>query len=92
MMIDRNIDDPYSYYIYGKGYYEWALHWTGNNKIYLRNHLKEIQKTTKQGVGLYAGNKKLKLLDDIISKAILMTAVNSDNIPYPVLYGETESN
>lgn len=92
MMTDRYVDDPYTYYIYGKGFYEWALHWDGNNREFLRNHFSEIQKVTKQATELYPGNKKLRLLNDTIFKAILMTAVNSNNTKYPVLFSDTETN
>jgi len=89
IMRDKYTNDPYTYHIYGRGYYNWILHWL-RGKEQIRRALQELEKIIKQGAELYPSNKRLKELKDIIFKAILITAVNQEDVTYPVLYSEFE--
>lgn len=84
---DRFKDDAYTYHIYGKGYYNWILRWL-RGPIPIRTALLELQKVIEEGYESYPSNKRLKELREVVSKAILLTAVNTDNVTYPVLYSE----
>ncbi len=86
---DKYTNDPYSYHIYGRGYYNWIIEWLRGAEV-IRNALRNLEKIVKQGADLYSANKRLIELKETIAKAILMTAVNADNITYPVLYSEFE--
>jgi tetratricopeptide (TPR) repeat protein len=87
---DKYSSDPYTYHIYGRGYYNWILHWLSGPEN-VRKALQELQKVVKEGCDFYPNNKRLKELKEVVAKAILMTAVNADDIRYPILYSEFES-
>jgi hypothetical protein len=84
---DRYTNDAYTYHIFGKGYYNWILQWL-KGPLPIKTALQDLQKIVEEGCELYPYNKRLSELKDVVFKAILMTAVNTENVNYPVLYSE----
>jgi len=91
LMRDKYTNDPYTYHIFGKGYYNWILQWL-NGRLPIRKALQDLEKIVKEGSDMYPNNKRLKELKEVIFKAILMTAVENEEIKYPILYSEFEVN
>ena len=87
---DRRHNDPYTYNIYAKGYYEYSLKWAVGKRDLLKEYFSEIQKIIKQGLSLYPHDKKLQDINQTIVKAIMMTNVENDDIQYPILFKEVE--
>lgn len=89
LLRDKYNTDPYSFHIYGKGNYNWIIQWLkGSEKV--REALYGLKKIIEVGCDLFPSNKRLAELKDIISKAILMTAVNSKEVRYPIIISELE--
>jgi hypothetical protein len=89
-MSNRSNNDPYIYHIYAKGYYEYALKWANGNRMLLKTWFQEIHKVTKQATNLHPHDKRLKVIDNLIFKAVLMTQVDNDSVQFPVLLNETD--
>lgn len=89
LITNINNTDAYSYHIYGKGSYNWIIQWLKTPEL-VRNALKGLKKTVNIGCDQYPANKRLYDLNEVIQKAILMTAVNTPQIKYPVLHSEFE--
>jgi hypothetical protein len=79
-------NDPYSYHIFGKGNYNYIIHWI-QGKENIRAELKGLQNPVDQGCDYYPGNKSLNILKSALEKAILLTAVNG-TVKYPVVYSD----
>ena len=82
--------NPYSssYHIYGKGNYNYIIHWI-SDRDEIKNSLKELQLINEKGCESFQNDRSLKTLKDIIQKSILLTAVNGP-VKYPILYSEFE--
>ncbi len=85
--------DPYTYHIFGKGYYNWIIQWLRGPEN-IKAALQPLYKLLNEGSELYPGNKKIRELKETIQKAILLTAVNEvDGQPsFPVLYSEFDKD
>lgn len=90
LMKDRTTNDPYTYHIYGKGYYNWILFWLRDSEK-IRKALQSLEKIVKEGCDLYPTNKRLRELKDIIFRAILLTTVEGEEVTYPIIHSEFES-
>jgi len=78
--------DPYSYHIFGKGNYNYIIHWI-KGKENIRAALKGLQNPVNQGCDYYPGNRSLNILKAALDKAILLTAVNGA-VKYPAVYSD----
>lgn len=84
-MSDKGKDDIYTYYIYAKGSYEYALKWAMGDKSKLKQYLQDIYKITKQATDLYPNDKKLRELNEVIFTSVLK-AQTEEGAPYPIIF------
>jgi DNA replication protein DnaC len=87
---DKYNSDPYTYHIYGTGCYNWIVHWI-EDKEAVKDALNDLQKIIKEACELYPNNQKLKDLKDVIFKAILLTAVNTEKVNFPIVFSNLET-
>lgn len=83
---NTHYNDPYSYHIYGKGNYNYIIHWI-KDKQDKKAALRGLQNPVNQGCDYYPGNRSLIILKSALEKAILLTTVNG-HVTFPVVYSD----
>lgn len=77
LLEDKHHDDAYTYHIYCKGNYTYAI-----EKIKSIDEMKQefskLKKIVQQGISGHPNNKRLKHIQEVINKAYLLTAVAGD--------------
>ncbi|MDZ4810524.1 MAG: hypothetical protein SGI96_19980 [Bacteroidota bacterium] len=77
LLNDKSFDDAYTYHIYCKGNYNYAIEKITEVDEMKKEFLK-LKKVIQQGVESHPTNKRLKQISDVINKAYLLTAVSGD--------------